>query len=139
LTKQIRKMINRIEKILVPVTSMTLNEIGPRFEALMKKIHDGIYYHDPNNLTHVNLRRKQSVTVVSEPTLEMIFSNRIVDWKVLEYDIITAIMNNDKEFIIPEKIKQEIEVEKKLQCDTLNKLRSKGKLQALEVSLNLHL
>lgn len=137
LTKQIRKMMNRIEKILVPMNTMTLNEIGPRIEILMKKIQDGIYYQDPNTLKRINLRKKEANLALIEPTLDMIFSHRIVDWINLERDINIAITNNDDNYIIPDKVIQEIEVEKKLQADTLLKLKAKGKLESLEVSRRL--
>jgi hypothetical protein len=133
LTKQLRKMMNRIEKILAPSNAISnqLIEIGPRLELIMKKIQNNEYYREPEIKNKSSPRNKQET--LAEPTMECMFACRIVDWESLEPDIIQAITNGDANMNIPDKILQEIHTERKIQHDALVKLRAKEKLRMLEV------
>lgn len=135
LTKQLRKMMNRIEKILAPSNSISqrLIEIGPRLEEIMKKIQNNDYYREPS-IKNKPSTKKKSQSLLAEPTMECMFSYRIVDWESLEPDIIQAITNGDPDVIVPDKILEEIYTERKIQNDALVKLRAKEKLRILEVS-----
>lgn len=132
LTKQIKKMIARIEKILYPSSSLEVNVIGRDLESLIQNLHRGDYYCDANiGVQHSQSGRK--IRASKLPTLESTFSDRIVDWKSLEKDIIDIISRFNPDYIVPTQVQEEINTEKKLQDDFLFKLRSKEKLTSLKV------
>ena len=133
LTKQIRKMILRIEKLMIPSNSMVINTIGPKLEELMKRVQEGIYYVDPEPEVKLKLKRASSEKN-SAPTMESTFAEKIVLWELLENDIIKTISNDNLDFITPEVVLDEINAEKRFQNEMLDKLKQKGKLTSLQVS-----
>lgn len=133
LTKQIKKMFNRIEKILNPSDSVTFNDCGSRLEILMRKVQRGLFYRDAC-ATIKKLHTGRKVVVKAEPTLEGTFSERVVIWDSLETEIINAISNHKEGFVLPSKVREEIDTERRIQDDTVAKLKLKDKLSSLQVS-----
>lgn len=133
LTKQVIKMIDRIEKIIVPNNSLIVNCIGPRLDVLKSKLKRGVFYMDAET-EFKQLGSGRKVLVKSaNPTIESTFADRIVNWELLEEELCNVISNYDSSYVFPKAVIEEIETEKKIQFEVLEKFRIREKLSSLQV------
>ena len=79
LTKQIRKVVNKIERILVPTDSTVHSTIGERLEILMKKVQRGAFYENADATVKTFLTGRKIVkTNIHAQTLSATFADRFV-------------------------------------------------------------
>jgi hypothetical protein len=109
-TKELMKLLNRLERILVPSNSLVENIYAGSFEILASKIKKGVYFRD---------------FVCGRS------STRIIEWDMLEPAIYHTISSKKEE--ANKKIVDEIETEKRLQSEKLEKLIKFYKISSFQV------
>lgn len=150
LTKQIAKLLHRIERILVPSNSIQNSNIPIKLGYLLSRVKNGEFFencdesnsdviscsHDTKHQSEiVNLKRRKSerfaASASKNPKEE--FVPRKVIWNTLQDILISTILEETGLEVLPEKIESEIEDERSAQEEVVVKHKSKIKIKSLQV------
>lgn len=118
LTKQVMKLLGRIERILIPTSSLVSSPFTSALSDFSKIVQSGKYFC--NSLCYKGLYDNGNL-----PPSGKILS-RITNWEEFEKDLYSIISECKEDYIIPNVIREEVYVEKKLQADEEHKLFMKG-------------
>jgi len=146
LLKQVMKLIGRIERILIPPSSLVSSPLTNALSEFSKIVQSGKYfcnslcykgkYDNDNSNDNVssngsnnigsNNNSNNNVTSNGKPL------SRITKWDEFEKDLYNIISQGNDDYVIPYIIQQEIFVEKNLQADEEHKLFIKENLGHLQ-------
>lgn len=138
LTKRLSKMINRIDRITESNVAFAGINISIKLGVLVKLIERGIYYSDAGSVvTELKSGRKivsksSNSSAASAGIAGDSVSYKIVKWIDLEKDILDIVLHGDPNFVIPEKIYDEINCEHNMHKEEEGKLRAREKLRYLQ-------
>lgn len=117
LTKELKKLFTRLERIIVPQHAIIENTVGVKLQAVLDDIKSGMYFQDS----------------LPAPDAHE-FAMRTIDWDSLEPVILNAIGGDDTSKAIPEDALEEIEIEKKVEADKKDKFFRRYRLARLQVT-----
>lgn len=133
LLKDMVKLMNRIERILIPSSSITYNPLTEKLASLMTTVRQGSYLRDVKEFQVENILNVLSAN--SELVL------RSVDWKAFEEDLCRLLQESKSSedvhgvsVTLPREVKEEIDVEVRLHNEKMAKAMKKEKLRQLQVS-----
>lgn len=124
LCKQVMKLLGRIERILVPTSSLVSSPLTNALSEFSKVVQSGKYFC--NSLCYKGLYDNGNT-----PTNGKALS-RITNWDEFEIDLYQLISEGKEDYLIPYIIQQEIFVEKNLQTEEEHKLFIKENLGRLQ-------
>lgn len=134
LTKRLSKMIHRIDRIAESNQTLQLN-VGLKLGLLLKQVERGNYYSDAKLVVtelksgrKVSSKRSSAANAVSSDAI----IHKIVNWDYLKRDIIEILSRGDINFVIPEKIFDEMNCEHNMHFEEESKLRAREKLRFLQ-------
>jgi hypothetical protein len=131
LTKQLAKLLCRLERILIPNDSMRATDVGLKFSSLLSRIKLGEFFENYENKSETFLLgRKRPLDKSKNDTSSI---PRYVNWILLESSLKKIIMEDLNTDIIPSNIIDEIESEKYVQMEVNSKSSIKMKIQNLQV------
>jgi hypothetical protein len=139
LTKRLSKMIARIERIMVSVSTMVHSNLGQKLGVLTKLIERGNYYTNANSIIKKLQSGRKIVSKSSTNaagTVAEIAVHKVVKWDELKKDIIEVISYGDLSFVVPPKVLGEMNTEHNLHVEEDDRLRAKEKLRYLQVRNN---
>ena len=138
LTKRLSKMMNRIDRITESNAAFAGINISVKLGVLVKLIERGNYYSDAGSVvTELKSGRKivsksSNSTAGSSGVAADSISFKFVKWNDLEKDTIEILLHGDLNFVIPEKIYDEINSERNMHIEEESKLRAREKLRYLQ-------
>ena len=124
LTKQVMKLLGRIERILVPPSSLISSPLTEALSEYGKIVQSGKYFC--NSLCYKGLYDNGNLPPNNKPL------SRITNWDEFEKDLYTIISEGKEDYVMPYVIQQEIFVEKNLQAEEEHKLFMKENLGRLQ-------
>lgn len=127
LIKDMIKLVNRIERIFVPSSSIRYNPMTDKLADLMKVVQQGKYLEDINEFD------KKEIYNVSSKNSEAIL--RKVNWKMFEDDLRNIASEGNPDYSLPREVIAEILTEIRLHEEKLEKARKKEKLRQLQVGI----
>ena len=130
LTKQISKLLHRIERVMIPSNEVVHSNISSRISSLSKKIKAQAFFEDIELPPVAAVVGKKSAPRNQTKDIPL----KKVSWDKLEKEIIFAISDGDVEgFVAPSEVINEIEDERRLQSQEVLKLQGKLTLARLQV------
>ena len=132
LTKEVSKVVHRIERIYVPAHSIEENPVIYQLRKLNGYVNEGKYFLNTTELEMFEQR--------SPKPPDYLF--RKVDWELFENDLKFLLAGNEsQDFLLPREVQEQIYVEKTIQQEKISKalkklMQDKFKLRNLEPCLN---
>jgi hypothetical protein len=127
LLKEMKKLVNRIERILVPHNSLVFSTIGKRLETLQTRVNNGEFFEDVNAFPVAEL-------LGYEPkSIEALV--RRVAWDSFEAQLMETLSEGDVAYILHPEAQLEIETERRVHADKLAKAATKEKVRRLQVRI----
>jgi hypothetical protein len=127
LLKETTKLVHRIERILVPSSSLVYSSIGTKVSTFLNNLNQRKYFCDVTELSHSDLSKG------SGKYSENVF--RRVDWELFVKDLTNIIGENDPTYVLPKVALDEIERERIDLENILSKVIKKEKIRLLQVRL----
>jgi len=127
LLKVVTKLLNRIERILVPSNSLVHNSVGSRLDVFLKKIKTGHFFVNVVEFT----KKRADLLGYDAKTIEPLF--RQVNWDAFEQQLYRVILDGDEEVNIPLEVMNELSIERDAQQQRLSKAVSKELVRNLQV------
>lgn len=127
LLKETTKLVHRIERILVPSSSLVYSSIGTKVSTFLNNLNQRKYFCDVTELSHSDLSKG------SGKYAENVF--RRVDWDLFIKDLTNIIGENDPTYVLPKEALDEIERERIDFENILSKVIKKEKIRLLQVRL----
>ena len=131
LTKQVLKLLNRIERVMIPSNEVIHSNISNRIDTLGKQVKRQVFFEDINLAPRTSIGKKS----IPRNAPKEVALKKVV-WDKLEKEIIFSISDGEVEsFVIPTEVQNEIEDEKRVQSQELLKLQGKLTLVRLQVTI----
>lgn len=134
LTKTVFKLLGRIERIVIPTNSILKSSIS--FTALMKLVETGIFF-EKSSCSHFIEKRnecaKSDAIIYKQKIPIPAIIPKIIKWDELELAIINILSEGNKDFIVPIKVRDEIDPEKSFQYEEEKRRMTKEKMLLLKV------
>lgn len=127
LLKTVTKLVNRIERILVPSNSLVHSSLGDRLDAFMKKVKVGCFFVNVVEFT----KRRADLLGYDAKTIEPLF--RQVNWEAFEQQLYRVLRDGDEGFAIPAEVMSELSLERDAQQQRLSKAMNKELVRSLQV------
>lgn len=124
LTKDMTKLINRIERIFVPTNSTVHSLMGEKLVSIHKNIQQGVYFCDILEIRHEDIFKitsKNSENVVRQVNWDLFLAN------------LKAAVSDDPSYELPKDVLDEITLERRTQDDIISKSLKKERIRLLQV------
>jgi hypothetical protein len=125
LMKDMTKLVTRMEKIAVPGDSMVVSTIVEQLKQVLKKVQSGNYFIKTDELI---LKLSKDFKPVQVLTLK-------VNWVLFESEITSAMSDGASDFVLPKRLKEEIDEEKYIQEEKVSKIMKEDKKKRLQVGI----
>lgn len=126
LLKDVTKMLNRIDKLLVPGDSLQANDTTPKIQVLVRDTLKGAYFSDLGDYPKSKPKGKDK----KEP----VYLTKKVDWERLLAALHDAISNGVEDYVWPARIAEEFNGEKVTLDERIEKIVKGDKLERVQVS-----
>ena len=126
LMKDVTKMLNRIDKLLVPGDSLQANNITPKIQLLVRDVVKGFYFSDLGDYPKDEPKVKSKAPPV--------YLTKKVEWDRLHSALHRAISDGNEEYEWPARISEEFNAEKATVDQRIEKIVKGDKLQRVQVS-----
>lgn len=126
LLKDTTKLVHRVERILVPSSSLVYSSIGTKISIFLNNLNQRKYFYDVTELSHSDILKasgKSSENVT-----------RRIDWNLFVKDLTNIIGEDDPTYVLPKEALDEIERERADFEITLSKAVKKEKIKLMQVS-----
>jgi len=127
LLKVVTKLVNRIERILVPSNSLVHNSLGARLDVFMKKVKAGHFFVNVVEFT----KKRADLLGYDAKTIEPLF--RQVNWEAFEQQLYRVLRDGDEGYAIPAEVMSELSLESDAQQQRLSKAINKELVRSLQV------
>jgi hypothetical protein len=125
LLKEMKKLINRIERILVPHNSLVHSTIGERLDGLQRRVHSGEFFE------HVNAFPTEELLGYDPRSIEALV--RRVAWDSFEAQLLSTLSEGDASYALHPEAQLELETERRVHAEKLQKAATKEKVRRLQV------
>jgi hypothetical protein len=116
MTKELSKLFHRIERILIPASSIVENTVSASLELVMLEVKAGTYFQD------------------TYPVESRIYFLRTINWDKLEPVLLNHLGYTLK--TVPAVVLDEIRIEQSVQFEKVDKILKKYRLSSLQVTNN---
>ncbi|KAJ1420799.1 hypothetical protein B484DRAFT_399721, partial [Ochromonadaceae sp. CCMP2298] len=124
LLKEMKKLVNRIERILVPHNSLVHSTIGSRLDALQARVQKGEFFEN------VNAFPVEELLGYEPKSIEALV--RRVAWDSFEAQLMETLSEGDAAYALHPEAQLEIETERRVHADKLAKAATKEKVRRLQ-------
>jgi hypothetical protein len=131
LLRDLSKLMNRIERALIPSQSLIHSPVTDQLSALMRRLQRGLVFTDVTDFD------KDAVLKAYSKNSESIV--RKIDWDRFCKELKEAISFGAPDYEFPSEVAEEINTERSIHEEKLQKALKKEKSRQLQVSFVLHL